>query len=579
MVVVGASSEASPAQRAERPDTPRSPAPWPFALVLVPSFLLALAGLALALLERTRPRGPAEHIFFELFGRHEVAGAWLHLGILGGVLLFVALLPRVAARVEPPSRLPARAWLLAALLVALLSLGAVLVYHDHPLSMDEYASWFQAGAFGSGRLAGRFPPELMPRLLPAGFVGYFLVPSIETGEVVSAYWPGFALLLAPFRAAGVPWMLNPLLTAGCVVLLARLAARWVGGRAAAAWAVLLTLASPAVIVNGISYYAMTAHLFFNLLWMELATEGHAGDAEGVGLTARPRRLLGAGLVGSFALVLHNPVPHAVFALPWVIALLRRRGAPAVGWLALGYLPISLLLGVGWSQVRESVGAWMRPAGAPLPLPERLVSLTRGLFAIPDGELLHARALAAVELAQWAAPLLAALAVLGWTATRRGSPLRLLGISALVTLVVYCFVPSTQGHGWGYRYFHQVWGSLPLLASAALVDPRATWRGRVLVAALVSLVAGNALRLQQVERFIAAHLAQLPPAPDEGRSVRFLAPQGYYVVDLYQNDPFLRNRTWTLVSYGAEEDAALMRRLFPGARLAGTYPNGTVWRVP
>jgi hypothetical protein len=547
--------------------------------VLIPSIAFAAGGLALALHERARPRGPAEHIFYELFARHEAAGAWTQLAILGGVLALAPMLPAIS-RAEPPSRLPARPWLLALLLVALLCLGAVLVYHDHPLSMDEYASWFQAGAFARGRLAGQFPPELLPRLVPAGFVGYFLVPSVETGEVVSAYWPGFALLLAPFRAAGAPWLLNPLLTVGCVALVARLADRWVGRRGAAAWAVLLTLASPAVIVNGISYYSMTAHLFCNLLWMELVTEGRAGSADGVRLTARGGRLVAAGVVGSLALVLHNPVPHALFALPWSFALLRRRGASAIGWLAIGYLPLSLLLGVGWIQVRESMGAWMRPQGAPLSVLERLVTLTRGLFAVPDAELLYARGLAAVELVQWAAPLLAALAVLGFTATRRGSPLRLLAASATLTLVVYCFVPSTQGHGWGYRYFHQVWAALPLLASVALVDPRAAWRGRVLAIALASLVAGNALRLHQVEKFVAGHLAQLPPAPAEGRGVRFLSPEGgYYVVDLYQNEPFLQNRTWTLISYGAENDAALMRRLFPGAIRTGSYRNGTVWRVP
>jgi hypothetical protein len=554
-------------------------AAWPFALVLLPSVLLSIAGLALALGERSRPRGPGEHIFFELFARHEVAGAWMQLALIGLALAPVTFLP-ARALAGPPSRLPVRPWLIAALLVGLLSLGAVHVYHDHPLSMDEYASWFQAGAFARGRLAGQFPPELLPRLIPAGFVGYFLVPSLETGQVVSAYWPGFALLLAPFRAAGVPWLLNPLLTVGCALLLARLASRWVGGRAAAAWAVLLTLASPVVVVNGISYYAMTAHLFCNLLWMELVTEGRAGDETGVALTGRRVRLLAAGVVGSLALVLHNPVPHAVFALPWMFALLRRRGPGALSWLAAGYLPLSLLLGVGWTRVRDVMGAWMQPEGAPVPFFSRLTATTRGLFAIPDGELLYARGLAAVELAQWAAPFLVALAVLGWTATRRGSPLRLLAGSALLTLLVYCLVPSTQGHGWGYRYFHQVWGALPLLASVALVEPRAAWRRRVLVAAVVSLIAGNALRLYQVERFVAAHLEQLPPAPPEGRAVRFLSPEGgYYVVDLYQNDPFLENRVWTLVSYGEEEDTALVRRLFPGAQLAVTHPHGTVWRVP
>ncbi|MGG2305238.1 hypothetical protein ACE4Z6_27835, partial [Salmonella enterica] len=75
-------------------------------------------------------------------------------------------------------------------------------------------------------------------------------------------------------------------------------------------AILLTVASPVFFANGISYYSMPAHLFANALYALLLID------------PTPRRAFAAGLLGSIALTLHNPVPHLLFALPWI------------GWLAL-----------------------------------------------------------------------------------------------------------------------------------------------------------------------------------------------------------------------------------------------------
>lgn len=550
---------------------------WLFRTLLLPSLLLATVGLAAALHERPNVPDYGRLIFRQLFARHEPAGVLLQLALL----LLAWPLGRALRHPSPLlSGIARRALPIAALYGAVLAAGALLVYDAHPLSMDEYAATFQARVFAAGRLTGQFPPELLPRLIPVGFLLWFLTPSLATGEVVSSYWPGFALLLTPFMAAGVPWLLNPLLGAGCGLLLCRLARRWIGDDASAGWALLFALSSPAVTVNAISFYSMTAHLFLNLLWMVLVTEGNAGVGDGVRLSGRLGRLLLAGLVGSLALVLHTPLPHALFALPWLFAILRRRGVRALLALGLGYLPAALV-GAAWLQLRGSLSAWSQPGGAALPLVDRLRGLTRGLFVLPDGALLWDRFLASVELTSWSAPFLVVLAACGVLIARRGSPLRLLALSALVTFAVYSLIPFNQGHGWGDRYFHPVWAVLPLLAAAALADPRAgAWRRPVLAAALAAVLAANALRLWQVDGFVERHLAQVPPLPAEGRAVCFLSPRGgSYVSDLYQNDPFLRNRVWMLISYGAERDAELMRARFPGSRQVAAYPNATVWRIP
>jgi hypothetical protein len=72
--------------------------------------------------------------------------------------------------------------------------------------MDEYAAVFQSKIFASGGLFAELPAPLVPRLIASGFNGVFLLISPSTGHAIEAYWPGFALLLAPFQLIGVPWL-------------------------------------------------------------------------------------------------------------------------------------------------------------------------------------------------------------------------------------------------------------------------------------------------------------------------------------------------------------------------------------
>lgn len=573
------------------------------AVLLVPSVLLGAGALLLALHERPHLAEYRQRIFHLLFARDEAAGAGLLLGLIAiGGVAGVALSRRARTRarigglVGLPERLAEKRGVraIAAISVLLFAIGAVTVYQARPLAMDEYAHWFQARAFAAGQLTGRFPPDLLPRLVPPALLYPFFATAPATGTVASTYWPGFALLLVPFTWLRAPWLLNPLLGGASLLLLAVLARRWTGDAAAAGWALLLALASPAFTINALSFYPLTAHLLLNLVWMALLVEGATvGDAAALearsplrtqpALTADARRLLAAGGVGSLALVLHNPVPHAIFALPWLAALLRRRGGRALGWLALGYLPLVLLLGGGWLAVRGG-GADPGTHAASGGLLVRAGDLLAHAFALPSGSLLYARLLGLAEVLTWAAPFLPVLAVLGWHAARRGSPLRLLGASALATLLLYCFIPFDQGHGWGYRYFHAAWSALPLLGAAALVDSRAArWRAPVLAAALVAIPTANALRSAQVHSFIAEHHAQLPPVPRQAIGERYLCfvslQGGFYRVDLLQNDPFLRDPVTYLASYGFERDAALVARRFPGATLASHDSGGSVWRLP
>ena len=507
---------------------------------------------------------------------------------LAGALLVLAI---AAAALVPAGRAAAlalvdaiarRPWTTAALAFAALCLGVLLVGQNHPLAQDEYAALFQSRAFAAGELTGRFPPDLLGRLVPPMYANYFLYVSLQTGQVASAYWPGFALLLAPFSLLGAPWACNPLLACLALVLMGKIAARLSGEPRAAGWAMLLALASPAFAAMALTYFSMTAHLLLNLVFVWLLLE------------RTPRRLLLAGAVGSFALILHNPLPHALFALPWIAWLALQRDARALLALAAGYLPLALIGGFGWplllSHLQGPVPYALLPndgsafGGAVNFLWTWHVKMRSALSG--PGELrFDARFAELVRLWNWALPGLLPLAAAGWWCARRDRRVLLLGLSLLVTFAGYFAVSFDQGHGWGARYLHPAWGALPVLAALALTHPPferacARLRGYVASAAVLSLVFGTALRAGQIHAFVDAHLANRPPVSAGARQVVFIPIRhDDFSADLVQNDPFLRDRVWTLISQGEAGNARLMQARFPGARREFADRRGEVWRLP
>ena len=551
-----------PQQSASSPPQPslltalRAPA-GPIALAVAGA--VAVAALPLLIAEPVASTGPtASHIFEYLFDRNEPAAAWLALAVLVLALLS-SRWPTLPERfiVSRLARDP-RAFITGATVV--LAAAALLVYRAHPLSMDEYAPFFQARIFARGRLHAQVPPELIPRLVPP--FRWFIEAS-PSGAMVSTYWPGFALLLTPFVWVGCPWLLNPLLGGAALVLVWRVGRLlWPDG-AAAGWAVLFTAASPAFSLNAISYYSMNAHLAASLAFALLVLEG---------------RLFLAGVIGSVALSLHNPFPHTLFALPWMAWLGWAPGrARKLLRLGMGYVPGVAILVLGWMWYR----AWViHPVHATQEAVSILEAIAQSAFAAPSSQVVLDRAMNLAELASWAVPLLPLLAILGAARFRAMIEVRLLSASALLTLAAYSFVTFNQGHGWGFRYFHPVWFVLPLLAAGALesVDATAQLRKLALAAALCSLALCTPLRFGQVRTFIGSHLAQVPPAGG-GRQVIFLdVARGSYTIDLVQNDPFLEGNRWILISLGAAEDSRWMAMAFPRARRTAVWRLGSVWQV-
>ena len=461
----------------------------------------------------------------------------------------------------------------ATVAAVLLAAGAVFVYHGHPLAMDEYAPVFQSKVFAAGRLAGQFPPELVDWLVPRGFQQYFLHVSHESGAVASSYWPGFALLLTPFTFVGAPWLCNPILGVASILVVHRLGREMLGSREASGMVVLFLLASVAFTINAISYYSMTAHLLCNAVFVLLL------------LRPAPLKCLAAGLVGGLALSLHNPVPHALFAAPWIFWLAFQPGRwRLLGALILGYAPLVLVLGVGWAAHIGGIAGSetgiqeMTPVGVYQEISRRL----NDLLHLPSADVLFARGIGLAKVWLWTAPALVVLAGLGLWKRRRESAFMLLAASCILTLLGYLFVPFDQGHGWGFRYFHPAWFAIPLLAAAAF-----DWRSDAPLnsdlcryaagAAALSLVAMTGLRAFQVEQFMSRHLAQLPVWDDGSAKILIVNPAaGYYASDLVQNDPFLRNDPLIMITNGRAKDAEMIRNVFTDLSLLDSSYRGTVW---
>jgi hypothetical protein len=515
--------------------------------------------------------GERAKAFWELFSEEEpAAGLLLLASLTAGILWSRGEGTRWSCAIE---RLGQKPWPLIAAFFITAALASRLVYRAYPLSMDEYTPCFQARAFAAGKLMGQVPVDFLPRLVPA-FRSWFIEVASD-GRMISAYWPGFALLLTPLMALGVPWLLNPLIGAASLFVLWHIARKLLPPQAWG-WTLLLSVASPAFLVNAISFYSMSAHLLFSLLFVAVL----------IGPPSAGRAAL-AGVVGSFALVLHQPLPHALFALPWIVWIAQRPRERHLVALLLGYLPLSLLLGIGWVALRAAVQTDAPGALGAVHVSSLAATLFGLAFALPPPDVLWVRFAGLVKLLLWAAPGLLPLAWLGGvTAVRnpdpRREPLLLLALSALLTFAAYLFVPYDQGHGWGYRYFHSAWGTLPLLAAFFLVQEPVHFvriRGAVIFAALASLLLGTALRLAQVRGYIDQHLAQIPPSPASRKQLVFVrAGRGSYAYNMVQNDPFLRGSRLMLFSKGDPADAAFARSLWPEAKMAAKSDVATVWVV-
>jgi hypothetical protein len=193
-----------------------------------------------------------------------------------------------------------------------------------------------------------------------------------------------------------------------------------------------------------------------------------------------------------------------------------------------------------------------------------------LFSLPGVAAIDLHVMNLALLFSWQAPVVACLALVALTHPRRLERTQAdLALGLVVTLAFFIFYPSTQGHGWGYRYAYQVLGNLCLLAAAglptflnALGGP---WTRRWVATGLaLALLVQIPLRLRDVEGFIRPFADGVEYVRTRDATVVLIrADSVWYGDDLVRNDPYLRYPIVVRQQRLAPSLIADLKRLFPG----------------
>jgi hypothetical protein len=493
------------------------------------------------------------NIFFRLYSLHEAPFLWLLAGFAFALWLAArrAGVSATPPRTKPiPGTLAVLAAVAAAAVLGVTLAGTYWVMHSTPLSMDEFAAAFQARIIASGRMTAQVPAEWQP--FASALVPHFISYRAAEQVWLSSYLPAYAGLRALFSSVGAEIVLNPLLAAVSILSLAGASARlWPGDVRRGRIAILYLATSAQFLLMSMTAYSWAAHLCFNLLWLYLVLR-----EDRLGLAAAP-------WVGALALGLHNPFPHALFAAPFLVRLLRTR---RIGWIAY-YVAIYGVAAMGWyrlmafSHSQVARGAAVQEFGFPS---------VQGYFV---------QGMNLSLLLTWQAPAMALFLVAAFFLIRSLKQAeRDLMAGIVLTFAFYFMFPQNQGHGWGYRYVYSVLGSATLLAASATVALGGTTgaivRRLVIASAVAALVVQLPLRLFEAERFVRPYAATLDFIATRPADVVIVDPHSaYYGRDLIRNDALSKTRpvTLNLAALKPADVQDLVRR-YPGRVYLLTVPE-------
>jgi TM2 domain-containing membrane protein YozV len=430
---------------------------------------LMLLGLGLHALYRspTVEQGPDPALLVWLFLG---TGAALWLGRPGAVALLDII-------VAPIRRFGLRALMIFVVLALIAFLiVARCVLDAFPNSGDEFAYLLQAQTYAEGRLWATPPPDAE---------AFRQIRFFDMGDKwISQYAPGWAMVLAPFAALGLPlWIVNPLIGAASLAAYFFLARRYVGRETA--WiGVLLLGVSSFFILNSSSYFSHSVTALYGVVFALFGSRYIARREIWCAVAA------GAciGLMG-----LTRTQDAMIFATPFAIALAitpeRRIG---LFWFGLGGLPFLAALLAFNDMV----------TGNPL----LAVQDWRGdePFTAPSVTTIKMAWGHLVRLYIWTSPVLLFGFVIAFvTAQRR----RCLGFSDWIlpiTVIAFLLYRNDGGNQYGPRYYFGAW-PLGVLTILKVIDPilfgakrgvSASWICSALIASLVFEIGYLPVRLER-----------------------------------------------------------------------------------
>jgi hypothetical protein len=523
------------------------------ASTLPSAFRTALLGAALGLLLAAAiawlfaDHGPALTIYFL---RADMS--WLVImAIALLVLRSLSAAPRLGAWMAAVDRYPRAAAAVMAIGVATIGvIGAYVVCQAFALSRDEHMVEFDAAILRTGRLIAALPAAWRP--FAAALEPEFRLPVPGDIAWVSAYLPGNAAVRAVFDSLGIAALTSPVLAGVALLAVVGVARRlWPDRPDAALLSGILLATSPQLLLMAMTPYAMTAHLALNLVWLWLFMQD------------RPASHLGAAAVGFLACGLHQLIFHPLFVAPFVLQLLVTRR-----WrLGLFYVVAYALSGLFWVlywQLLLSVHGIAAPAGSGSDvgvgyLVTRIAELLRDFSA----QNLDVMSKNLVRFAVWQNVLLLPLVALGiGVAWRAGGVLRSLLLGMILTFAAILLLLPYQGHGWGYRYFHGLLGSVSLVAAQGWIvvtggatqpERRAAWSALGLSVAF-SLLVMLPLRGYEAYRFTAPYASAMAAIERTRADIVIVDADGIsFGIDLVRNDPLLRNPPKVLLLQALKPD--------------------------
>lgn len=425
-------------------------------------------------------------------------------------------------------------------IIALLAMASAfalrfLVHKNYNVTLDEFMPVFQAEIFRGG--------NLMASLTEQAFaVHKLLQPSFTYVDEEHRLWaqhyrPVHAALLSIFPEGYEAAISHSLLTGLSVLAMASIARRVFPDRPGAPLlAVCLLIASPQVLLTAASGFAFTTHLAFNTVWLALFLRG-----------SWAAHIAAAGL-GFLALGIHQVHVHAIYVLPFGIALLagffgnRLKTIPYVA--AYG-------IGVPFWIVWPEVATWIQ-TGDSNALPRTLHeveyisnylnwSQTHGQADRQFSLILLAANI--WRFALWISPAIVLLASFALVSRR---PLGKVPLIAGLGILFYIFLAHlmmpNQMYTIGSRYYHPFLGSLVVVALAAYYG-LAESRVRHFVIALllggaVFLLPARAMQVYQKVAPLAAIQAQLDSITADNIIIRMETNPAVYV--FVRNDPYLQD---------------------------------------
>ena len=456
---------------------------------------------------------------------------WLLL--VGGLLLALSLwrLPLHHQQLKGDWRLALCA---GSAMAALAFAGHYWILCGYDMSRDEQMATFDAAVFAKGLLAAPLPP--MWRDHADALNTMFMYPADHRGAWISAYLPLNALLRTIAGTVATPALVGPLMTLiGALALWGCARRIWPDNREAAVVSTILYVGSAQILFNGMTAYAMPAHLALNLCWLWLFL-GRRWWMDGLAI-----------IVAFVAVGLHQPHMHPLFAGPILFLLILERNWGRAAFYLAGYAAI----GAFWLWWPNAMWA-MSQTSELAQKPEGVDYLTRLLTELQKSDRMVFVNMAAnlLRFAAWQHVLLIPLMAMGFGVARQNRLAGALVAGIVLTLIVMAIILPYQGHGFGYRYLHAVTGNALLLAAFGWIDlaqRREVWRPllmRTTVAGLCILLPLQAWMAHQFYAPFAQVTARINASPVD----YVVVGQGDapFSADLVINVPFLEQRPTRLL---------------------------------